>query len=120
MTENTAYENATRVLLNADSHIDFDPAALVMRDAETFKRLAANVAYFLSAPLIDCKYLTAVCKAAAALRPARSRASFRIEGAGAMEAVISLDDDAAAVVMGIHAPDSGRYEETITGILDAE
>ena len=73
-----------------------------------------------TAPLIDCKYLTAVCKAATALRPARSRASFRIEGAGAMEAVISLDDDAAAVVMGIHAPDSGRYEETITGILDAE
>ena len=51
MTENTAYENATRVLLNADSHIDFDPAALVMRDAETFKNPAVSVAYFLSAPV---------------------------------------------------------------------
>ena len=37
-----------------------------------------------------------------------------------MQAVYALADDAAAVVMSIHAPDCSRYEQTITGILDAE
>ena len=71
------------------------------------------------APLIDCKYLTAVCKAAAALRPAKEKAAVRAEANGNMQAVYALADD-AAVVMSIHAPDCSRYEQTITGILDAE
>ena len=72
------------------------------------------------APLIDCKYLTAVCKAAAALRPAKEKAAVRAEANGNMQAVYALADDAAAVVMSIRAPDCSRYEQTITGILDAE
>lgn len=54
MTENTT-RTAAQYLIEAEESagalFDFDPAALVMRDAETFKHLAANAAYFLSAPV---------------------------------------------------------------------
>lgn len=54
MTENTTY-TAAQYLIEAEESagalFDFDPAALELRDVETFKRLAANVAYFLSAPV---------------------------------------------------------------------
>ena len=64
--------------------------------------------------------LTAVTKAAAALRPARERADLSAEIVNQMQAVFALADDAAAIVMGIKLDDRRRrpsYERTAAAIM---
>lgn len=70
-------------------------------------------------PVVSCKYLTAVTKAAAALRPARERADLSAEIVNQMQAVFALADDAAAIVMGIRLDDRRRpsYERTAAAIM---
>ena len=63
--------------------------------------------------------MTAVTKAAAALRPARERADLSAEIVNQMQTVFALADDAAAIVMGIRLDDRRRpsYERTAAAIM---
>lgn len=73
-------------------------------------------------PVVNCKYLTAVTRAAAAaLRAPRERAEISAEIVGQMQAVYALADDAAAIVMGIRVDEERRpsYERTAAAIMAA-